>query len=54
MSRKCTDNEDIDSAGVYLVSVEDFEWRPRKGEDDGPRDEPPPANDEPAPTTPAD
>jgi hypothetical protein len=24
------DRSDIDSAGVYFISVDDFEWRPKK------------------------
>jgi hypothetical protein len=28
--------KDLDSAGVYFLSVEEFEWRPRQGGSDEP------------------
>jgi len=28
--------KDLDSAGVYFLSVEEFEWRPRRDESDEP------------------
>ncbi len=58
MPRKFTDNEDVDSAGVYLVTVEDFEWRPRDKADqtdkaNAPQEvSPKPSDDDAVPTKP--
>ena len=30
MGEEQDDRPDVDSAGVYFISVDDFEWRPKK------------------------
>jgi hypothetical protein len=30
MGEEQDDRSDVDSAGVYFISVDDFEWRPKK------------------------
>jgi len=49
---------EVDSAGVYFISVADFEWRPKAADDDADeadadgRSSPAPPNERPSPPVP--